>query len=441
MGRTKSISIKNAYLKNKSKNTFGVSKSFKLYKIQFIINDLHIKNILRKMKSTYNKNFEYSVYDILKEVCESYLIELYINSKIQNSKQIKTICPLINKREMIKAIDIGYIIDFVYKINMCEKEILLVFDEYGNILLYELDSYQKRLKSKIFDIFNRILGISILDNEMILIISELLLKVILIEKDNLNNYCIFEVDDIIKVNQKAIKVIKLQTNNILILCEKSFSIYFPQKDKKERICYEIAHEKFVNHDRKIKKKLSYYTINLTHYTSKINNNIDVIELNKDIIIYYDNDFCYVYSIQNKQIIFSIKISVSSFIDDVLKKISDDIFCIGENNIIEFISIKLGKVIDKLIFPKSMVICSMGYLNDNNILIGSCIYKDVLGSSRMLYFNQFKYQIGEKNNNNNFQISINSSMSPGKGLGNIFIIELDDGRILITTKEFILFWNN
>ena len=441
MGRTKSISIKNAYLKNKSKNTFGVSKSFKLYKIQFIINDLHIKNLLRKMKSTYNKNFEYSVYDILKEVCESYLIELYINSKIQNSKQIKTICPLINKREMIKAIDIGYIIDFVYKINMCEKEILLVFDEYGNIVLYELDSYQKRLKSKIFDSFNRILGISILENEMILLISELLLKVILIEKDNLNNYCIFEVDDIIKVNQKAIKVIKLQTNNILILCEKSFSIYFPQKDKKERICYEIAHEKFVNHDRKIKKKLSYYTINSTHYTSKINNNIDVIELNKDIIIYYDNDFCYVYSIQNKQIIFSIKISVSSFIDDVLKKISDDIFCIGENNIIEFISIKLGKVIDKLIFPKSMVICSMGYLNDNNILIGSCIYKDILGSSRMLYFNQFKYQIGEKNNNNNFQISINSSMSPGKGLGNIFIIELDDGRILITTKEFILFWNN
>ncbi len=124
----------------------------------------------------------------------------------------------------------------------------------------------------------------------------------------------------------------------------------------------------------------------------------------------------------------------------MKKISNDIFCIRENNIIEFISIKLGKVIDKLIFPKSMVICSMGYLNDNNILIGSCIYKDVLGSSRMLYFNQFKYQIGEKNNNNNFQISINSSMSPGKGLGNIFIIELDDGRILITTKQFILFWN-
>ena len=392
------------------------------------------------MKSTYNKNFEYSVYDILKEVCESYLIELYINSKIQNSKQIKTICPLINKREMIKTIDIGYNIDFAYKINLCEKEILLVFDEYGNIVLYELDSYQKRLKSKIFDSFNRILGISILENEMILLISELLLKVILIEKDNLNNYCIFEVDDIIKVNQKAIKVIKLQTNNILILCEKSFSIYFPQKDKKERICYEIAHEKFVNHDRQIKKKLSYYTINSTHYTSKINNNIDVIELNKDIIIYYDNDFCYVYSIQNKQIIFSIKISVSSFIDDVLKKISDDIFCIGENNIIEFISIKLGKVIDKLIFPKSMVICSMGYLNDNNILIGSCIYKDILGSSRMLYFNQFKYQIREKNNNNNFQISINSSMSPGKGLGNIFIIELDDGRILITTKQFILFWN-
>ena len=125
----------------------------------------------------------------------------------------------------------------------------------------------------------------------------------------------------------------------------------------------------------------------------------------------------------------------------MKKISDDIFCIGEKNIIEFISIKLGKVIDKLIFPNSILICAMGYLNDNNILIGSCINEDILSLNNILNFYQFKYQIQEKNNRNIFKVSINSSMSPGKGLGNIFIIELDDGRILITTKEFILFWNN
>jgi len=444
MARTKSIPIKNAYSINKSKNCLNYSplNYLKIKQMKFIKKNLNIIKMIKKIKSSYKKNFDYSVFDILKEVCESFMIELLINSKIQNSNQIKTICPLIHKREIIKTIDIGCFIDYVYKINIYKKEILLVFDNNGNIILYELDICQKKLKSKIFDNFNRILGISILENEMILILTEFKFKVILIEKDNFNNYCLFEVNDIININGKAIKVIKLQTNNILLLLKKSFSIYSPQKDKKERICYEIAHEKFVNYDMTIKKKLPYYIKNLTHFKNNIsNNNIDVIELNKDIIIYYDKDFCHVYSIQNKQIIFSIKISVTPYIDDVLKKISDDIFCIGEKNIIEFISIKLGKVIDKLIFPNSILICAMGYLNDNNILIGSCINEDILSLNNILNFYQFKYQIQEKNNRNIFKVSINSSMSPGKGLGNIFIIELDDGRILITTKEFILFWNN
>jgi len=50
-----------------------------------------------------------------------------------------------------------------------------------------------------------------------IILTEFQFQVILIEKDNLNNYCLFEVKDIININEKKIKVIKLQINNILIL--------------------------------------------------------------------------------------------------------------------------------------------------------------------------------------------------------------------------------
>lgn len=141
---------------------------------------------------------------------------------------------------------------------------------------------------------------------------------------------------------------------------------------------------------------------------------------------------------NKQIIFSIKVNVSPFVDDVLKKISDDIFCIGEKNIIEFISIKLGKVIDKIIFPNSVSICATGLLKNNNILIGSVIEDN--NFVRKLYLTQFQYFIKNKDENNIIHINFNCSMILGHGLGNIFIIELDDGRILFTSKDSIFFLN-
>ena len=39
-----------------------------------------------------------------------------------------------------------------------------------------------------------------------------------------------------------------------------------------------------------------------------------------------------------------------------------------------------------------------------------------------------------------QINFSSSMVRGNGFGNIFIIELEDGRIVLTSKESIFFLN-
>lgn len=437
MVRIKQIAKKNFHKKNKLyqfKEDIINTKKIKIF-----INNLSLNKIFRKIKSSYKKKFEYEINNILLQATENLLIELFINSQIHNSKnQISNSQKLISKREIIKTIETGNFIEYICKIKINQKEILLIFDGYGKIILYDLKTYEKLLKLNYFFGYLRIFDISELENEMIMISSNYSINIIIIEKDIFNNYCLYEVnhDDIFKIKKKIIKIKKLQSNNILLLSMKSFSIYSPQKNNTERICRKIENITF-NNEIVIKKMLPDYKEILIHFTSKKYENLDIIELNKDIIIYYDTNFCNIYSINNKQIIFSIKINVSPYIDDVLKKISDDIFCIGEKNIIEFFSMKLGKVIEKIIFPNSVVICSIGCLSNNNILIGS--YLEDTFFNRKLFFSQFKYSTG-KNINDIIQININFSMIPGNGNGNIFIFELDDERIILTFNDSILFLN-
>ena len=340
----------------------------------------------------------------------------------------------MKEREIQKTIETGNFIDYVYKIKRNQQELLLVIDNIGNIILYDLKTFEKLFKIILYS-FDRILSLSELDNNIILISLNYSLEAIIIEKDEFNKFFIYKIiDDIFEVNQKVIKILKLQSNDILFLYKTSFSI-FTSNYLKEKMCYKIGNSYFENN---IKKLLPNYINILTHFTSKKNENLDVIELNKDIIVYYNLNYCNIYSMNNKQIIFSIKVNVSPFVDDVLKKISDDIFCIGEKNIIEFISIKLGKVIDKIIFPNSVSICATGLLKNNNILIGSVIEDN--NFVRKLYLTQFQYFIKNKDENNIIHINFNCSMILGHGLGNIFIIELDDGRILFTSKDSIFFLN-
>ena len=365
-----------------------------------------------------------------------------MNSHIKNkNNQISNSYELIREREIIKIVETGNYIDYIYKIKKNAQELLLVFDNSANIILYDLKTYKMIFKKIFFLKFNRILGLSELDNEMIMVSSKYSLNIIIIEKDETNHFCLYEVINSIfniNLNKKIVKSIKLQTNNILILFKKSFSIYSSQYNNKVSICCKIGNPCFESSEKDIKKILPNYVKILTHITSQNDENLDVIEFNKDIIIYYDTNYCNIYSMNNKQTLFSIKVNVSANIDDVLKKISDDIFCIGEKNIIEFISIKLGKVIDKLIFPNVVDLCTIGSLSNNNILIGSYIEDKYFGSK--LIFSQFNYRIENKNINEIIQINFSSSMVRGNGFGNIFIIELEDGRIVLTSKESIFFLN-
>ena len=431
MGRIKQIAKKNNYRINKIYHF--KEDIINLKKIKIFIQNFSLNKILKKIKSSYKKKFEYNVFDVLLDAIENLLIESFINSKIENSKNQIDSYELMKEREIQKTIETGNFIDYVYKIKRNQQELLLVIDNIGNIILYDLKTFEKLFKIILYS-FDRILSLSELDNNIILISLNYSLEAIIIEKDEFNKFFIYKIiDAIFEVNQKVIKILKLQSNDILFLYKTSFSI-FTSNCLKEKMCYKIGNSYFENN---IKKVLPNYINILTHFTSKKNENLDVIELNKDIIVYYNLNYCNIYSMNNKQIIFSIKVNVSPFVDDILKKISDDIFCIGEKNIIEFISIKLGKVIDKIIFPNSVSLCATGLLKNNNILIGSIM--DDNNFVRKLYLTQFQYFINNKDDNI-IQIHFNYSMILGHGLGNIFIIELDDGRILFTSKDSIFFLN-
>ena len=432
MGRIKQIAKKNNYRINKIYHF--KEDIINLKKIKIFIQNFSLNKILKTIKSSYKKKFEYNVFDVLLDAIENLLIQSFINSKIENSKNQIDSYELMKEREIQKTIETGNFIDYVYKIKRNQQELLLVIDNIGNIILYDLKTFEKLFKIILYS-FDRILSLSELDNNIILISLNYSLEAIIIEKDEFNKFFIYKIiDDIFEVNQKVIKILKLQSNDILFLYKTSFSI-FTSNYLKEKMCYKIGNSYFENN---IKKLLPNYINILTHFTSKKNENLDVIELNKDIIVYYNLNYCNIYSMNNKQIIFSIKVNVSPFVDDVLKKISDDIFCIGEKNIIEFISIKLGKVIDKIIFPNSVSLCATGLLKNNNILIGSVIEDN--NFVRKLYLTQFQYFIKNKDENNIIHINFNCSMILGHGLGNIFIIELDDGRILFTSKDSIFFLN-
>ena len=432
MGRIKQIAKKNNYRINKIYHF--KEDIINLKKIKIFIQNFSLNKITKTIKSSYKKKFEYNVFDVLLDAIENLLIQSFINSKIENSKNQIDSYELMKEREIQKTIETGNFIDYVYKIKRNQQELLLVIDNIGNIILYDLKTFEKLFKIILYS-FDRILSLSELDNNIILISLNYSLEAIIIEKDEFNKFFIYKIiDDIFEVNQKVIKILKLQSNDILFLYKTSFSI-FTSNYLKEKMCYKIGNSYFENN---IKKLLPNYINILTHFTSKKNENLDVIELNKDIIVYYNLNYCNIYSMNNKQIIFSIKVNVSPFVDDVLKKISDDIFCIGEKNIIEFISIKLGKVIDKIIFPNSVSICATGLLKNNNILIGSVIEDN--NFVRKLYLTQFQYFIKNKDENNIIHINFNCSMILGHGLGNIFIIELDDGRILFTSKDSIFFLN-
>ena len=144
-----------------------------LQKIKIFIKNLSLNKLLQKIKSSYKQKFDSEVFKILLDAAESLIIELFMNSHIKNkNNQISNSYELIREREIIKIVETGNYIDYIYKIKKNAQELLLVFDNSANIILYDLKTYKMIFKKIFFLKFNRILGLSELDNEMIMVSSK-----------------------------------------------------------------------------------------------------------------------------------------------------------------------------------------------------------------------------------------------------------------------------
>ena len=206
MGRIKQIAKKNNYRINKIYHF--KEDIINLKKIKIFIQNFSLNKILKTIKSSYKKKFEYNVFDVLLDAIENLLIQSFINSKIENSKNQIDSYELMKEREIQKTIETGNFIDYVYKIKRNQQELLLVIDNIGNIILYDLKTFEKLFKIILYS-FDRILSLSELDNNIILISLNYSLEAIIIEKDEFNKFFIYKIiDDIFEVNQKVIKILK-----------------------------------------------------------------------------------------------------------------------------------------------------------------------------------------------------------------------------------------
>ena len=143
-------------------------------------------------------------------------------------------------------------------------------------------------------------------------------KTLIIKKDkNLNKYHIYK-GKIFDYSLSSINLVELSNNNLVLLT--NYSIYlFKSNEEKEIEFKELFNEEI------IKQKLPFYTID---YKINIDTNydyLDIISMNNDIIVYHNTKYIYIYSLYNKQSIFNIEVIIDSSTDDVIKRLSEDIF--------------------------------------------------------------------------------------------------------------------
>ena len=106
-----------------------------LQKIKIFIKNLSLNKLLQKIKSSYKQKFDSEVFKILLDAAENLIIELFMNSHIKNkNNQISNSYELIREREIIKIVETGNYIDYIYKIKKNDQELLLVFDNSANMI-------------------------------------------------------------------------------------------------------------------------------------------------------------------------------------------------------------------------------------------------------------------------------------------------------------------
>ena len=228
---------------------------------------------------------------------------------------------------------------------------------------------------------------------------------LIIKKDkNLNKYNIYK-GKIFDYSLSSINLVELSNNNLVLWTNDGIYIFKSNEEK------EIEFKEFFNKEIIIRRKLLFYKIDYQIKIDAYYYYLDIISMNNDIIVYHNTKYIYVYSLYNKQTIFNFEVIIDFLTDDIIKKLSEDIFLFCGKNIIYFISIKLGMIIKQITLSKSFHIVASNYLTDNNIVF-TCIknyFNRINTDKGTIIFYQFCYKINRNKEKEELEIELKSNL--------------------------------
>ena len=340
---------------------------------------------------------------------------------------------LLKIRKSIKKVNLMDYVLYLINIKIDENEIALIFT-IDRILIYELSSLKKVYDNDInynYFYYTDVSRIQKLKSNILIFMANSFTKNLIIKKDkNLNKYNIYK-GKIFDYSLSSINLVELSNNNLVLLT--NYSIYlFKSNEEKEIEFKELFNEEI------IKQKLPFYTIDYKINIDTNYNYLDIISMNNDIIVYHNTKYIYIYSLYNKQSIFNIEVIIDSSTDDVIKRLSEDIFFFCGKNIIYFISIKLGMIIKQITLFKYFHIVASQHLNDNNIIFALMKKINKYDEFFPIYFEKYYFTIFNNNINIHF---VSQFLLEEKGSGNIIINELEDSKIITSTNKFFYIYNN
>ena len=347
-----------------------------------------------------------------------------MGNEIKYNKNLpSTNCKLIQNRHVNKKIIYENGISMIFISEIDEEEIIFVAYGFGCLkiydcqCLYEINDFC--FSSQILNLFlfpiRRIIKIK---NRLFLISTVNLVKLVSLVKNNSGNYFISESIDFLieKPSSQIIHLIKLDNKNIIILYRKSYIQIYKHKNEE-------------NFENEVLLK-NYYELESTINLNNTLENYDMIEINNNKIAYINEEYLAIFSLETKQIISIFNFKLIKYTDDILRRITNEIICVGINNILYFISSSLGIVIGNVILPNTYRIVGMGDLTDNNIILATV--KEIMNENlKEINLIQVHYVLDK--NIKKLNVGINSFLKfEEKGLGNIFIKELKNKKITMSS---------
>ena len=233
------------------------------------------------------------------------------------------------------------------------------------------------------------------------------------------NLFLFPIRRIIKIKNRLFLISTLNLVKLVSLAKNNSGNYFQ--------IYKHKNEE--NFENEVLLK-NYYELESTINLNNTLENYDMIEINNNKIAYINEEYLAIFSLETKQIISIFNFKLIKYTDDILRRITNEIICVGINNILYFISSTLGIVIGNVVLPNTYRIVGMGDLNDNNIILATV--KEIMNENlKEINLIQVHYVLDK--NIKKLNVGINSFLKfEEKGLGNIFIKELKNKKITMSS---------